>query len=1025
MTSADTLIRVLCLLAALLGDDKLTQPYCDAPGPSSSSSSSAATSSLVSSSAHSSSVSSSPVSSSLVSSSVHSSSLLSSSAVSSSSSSSSGGATPGAVLVNWFPLSTTYVDTVTGSSSEISFVGGAGCAQFLPPFAGAGYTAWTQACPIDMNPVSLQLAAPPVTSGDYSQCVYVFPTFFSEAGGGRTYFFGCGGFAGDDVDCLTTAYLAEYGVFLIAITGAEGGGDGLTPPTIPTNRWIHVCLTWQAASSLLTAYLNGAVAGTYVATSLGTPYQAPQLGPNGVNASFVNWRTWSGAINASQAAYYAAIDAPPGNPSTSSSSSATPRSSSSSLSLVTSGPTSAAGSSTSSNIDTGADYCLTFGTSDSFACMQALLSVPGVYEVPVPNFVYYMTYQAGGSQSPLIIGPDVQFYGNNCSFVNIQVSPYGYDPTFGWYECGPSSSPIHCPPYQSSDFGWYSYMVYMESNTVISNVTIISSIPAQGLQVDYEASNVLVEYTRFPFLAALFENATNPYVESADAYASVKRAAINFGGHNNNIELSHNYCFEVGYCIILDAFFISNVYIHDNVILNITADGICMNSPAFGNENGQINPDTGQIFVDYYDVPYAISNVWIENNVIHYTGYQRYTPSSPWIFNVDQSFGFGTSCAGCMNVTIINNDYFHNLWQNVHLESNSFWINVINNTMNWVDNNGAIGEWFGEENNLWMGGNVYQILVQGNTFMNANDTAISLITVPTGYCITRSGVNSVVPCVPIPAAVWFSAYVNITGNNFSSYGKAGGPQSGAMKVGGYFQQQAHINITGNVYNSAQWACNSQVGDTNKFIDCNCQGDPTLVISETNVGFCTSPTSGITSVGPLTSCSGYNWGAGACALSESTSVAPSAWWTIVTLPPAQPQPVSAAQSLPFNPVTFDILSAPLPSWTDIAGSGYVLLASSVLPNYAPGIDADNGVPGALFLPNTNALSTSSAVWPTHSDYTIVLTLDMYSNANSIILGSVGGGFIGGLMVNKVNERALRLFVVLIGLALTVGLFLRAA
>jgi hypothetical protein len=30
-----------------------------------------------------------------------------------------------------------------------------------------------------------------------------------------------------------------------------------------------------------------------------------------------------------------------------------------------------------------------------------------------------------------------------------------------------------------------------------------------------------------------------------------------------------------------------------------------------------------------------------------------------------------------------------------------------------------------------------------------------------------------------------------------------------------------------------------------------------------------------------------------------------------------------------------------------------------------------------------------------------------------------------MVNKVNERALRLFVVLIGLALTVGLFLRAA
>ena len=46
------------------------------------------------------------------------------------------------------------------------------------------------------------------------------------------------------------------------------------------------------------------------------------------------------------------------------------------------------------------------------------------------------------------------------------------------------------------------------------------------------------------------------------------------------------------------------------------------------------------------------------------------------------------------------------------------------------------------------------------------------------------------------------------------------------------------------------------------------------------------------------------------------------------------------------------------------------------------------------------------------------------AGIVILGSMGGGFLGGLMVNKVNEKALRLFVVLIGLVLTVGLFLRA-
>jgi uncharacterized membrane protein YfcA len=44
---------------------------------------------------------------------------------------------------------------------------------------------------------------------------------------------------------------------------------------------------------------------------------------------------------------------------------------------------------------------------------------------------------------------------------------------------------------------------------------------------------------------------------------------------------------------------------------------------------------------------------------------------------------------------------------------------------------------------------------------------------------------------------------------------------------------------------------------------------------------------------------------------------------------------------------------------------------------------------------------------------------------MILGSVGGGYLGGIMVNKVNQKALRLFVVLLGAALTVGLFMRAS
>ena len=40
------------------------------------------------------------------------------------------------------------------------------------------------------------------------------------------------------------------------------------------------------------------------------------------------------------------------------------------------------------------------------------------------------------------------------------------------------------------------------------------------------------------------------------------------------------------------------------------------------------------------------------------------------------------------------------------------------------------------------------------------------------------------------------------------------------------------------------------------------------------------------------------------------------------------------------------------------------------------------------------------------------------------GAILGGIVGGLMLQKVNERALRLGVVLIGVTLTVGLFIRA-
>jgi hypothetical protein len=40
------------------------------------------------------------------------------------------------------------------------------------------------------------------------------------------------------------------------------------------------------------------------------------------------------------------------------------------------------------------------------------------------------------------------------------------------------------------------------------------------------------------------------------------------------------------------------------------------------------------------------------------------------------------------------------------------------------------------------------------------------------------------------------------------------------------------------------------------------------------------------------------------------------------------------------------------------------------------------------------------------------------------GAIIGGVLGGLMLRRVNERVLRMVVVVIGIALTIGLFLRS-
>jgi len=86
---------------------------------------------------------------------------------------------------------------------------------------------------------------------------------------------------------------------------------------------------------------------------------------------------------------------------------------------------------------------------------------------------------------------------------------------------------------------------------------------------------------------------------------------------------------------------------------------------------------------------------------------------------------------------------------------------------------------------------------------------------------------------------------------------------------------------------------------------------------------------------------------------------------------------------------------------LTASGVTLRIAGATENVLAAVMNASAVAIFLFSPEVN--------WPTAAIYSI---------------GAILGGIIGGHMVRKVNERVLRLLVVLIGVALTVGLFIRS-
>jgi uncharacterized protein len=95
-----------------------------------------------------------------------------------------------------------------------------------------------------------------------------------------------------------------------------------------------------------------------------------------------------------------------------------------------------------------------------------------------------------------------------------------------------------------------------------------------------------------------------------------------------------------------------------------------------------------------------------------------------------------------------------------------------------------------------------------------------------------------------------------------------------------------------------------------------------------------------------------------------------------------------------------------------GIGFLMLAGLTLAGL--GVRAAGATKNVL-AGMMNASAVAIFVFTPHLDWAKIAV---------VAVGAVGGGILGGLMLKRVNETVLRVLVVLIGMTLTIGLFLRA-
>ncbi len=95
-----------------------------------------------------------------------------------------------------------------------------------------------------------------------------------------------------------------------------------------------------------------------------------------------------------------------------------------------------------------------------------------------------------------------------------------------------------------------------------------------------------------------------------------------------------------------------------------------------------------------------------------------------------------------------------------------------------------------------------------------------------------------------------------------------------------------------------------------------------------------------------------------------------------------------------------------------GIGFLMLAALTIAGLAV---RKAGATKNMLASIMNASAVAIFVFTTHLDWVRV---------GVVAVGAVAGGYLGGVMLKRVNETALRVIVVIIGVCLTIGLFLRA-